>query len=221
MPEQKVPNKMEELNDAPYNPRMITPEALSGLTDSLQVFGDLSGFVWNEQTGNIVCGHQRKKALAGVKLTEIQWAEPYEVELGPNHDRFKSKEADGFFVNDSGGRFKVRKVSWIAEFEKAANISANDPRIQGVFESTMLHSVIDDIHGAMPDLSEMMNFSGLDELLNAEPISDTETVQFEADKTLKKNGVLVEVECETEDQAEKLFNELKERKLKCRILTLE
>ena len=55
--------KLSDLQPAPRNPRTITDAALSGLTASLSEFGDLSGIVWNQTSGHLVCGHQRFKAL--------------------------------------------------------------------------------------------------------------------------------------------------------------
>lgn len=55
--------KLTELNPAPYNPRLIKDEAFEGLSGSIDRFGLLSLIVWNEQTGNIVGGHQRYRKL--------------------------------------------------------------------------------------------------------------------------------------------------------------
>lgn len=36
---------------------------MKGLSYSIAEFGDLSGITFNERTGELVCGHQRVKAL--------------------------------------------------------------------------------------------------------------------------------------------------------------
>ena len=57
------PTSIPDLKPAPYNPREITADALKRLQRSVEEFGDISGIVWNRQTGNMVSGHQRLKAL--------------------------------------------------------------------------------------------------------------------------------------------------------------
>ena len=64
--------RIDELSPASYNPREITDDGLSGLRKALYVFGDLSGITFNEKTGNLICAHQRKKALQQLRS---QWAQ--------------------------------------------------------------------------------------------------------------------------------------------------
>jgi hypothetical protein len=52
-----------DLSPAGYNPRQITTKGLSRLKKSLEEFGDLSGFVFNVRTGNLVGEYQRLKCL--------------------------------------------------------------------------------------------------------------------------------------------------------------
>lgn len=58
---------------ADYNPRKISSQQLKRLKKSLNEFGDLSGFVVNVRTGNLIGGHQRLKCLpkgGGAKKTK-------------------------------------------------------------------------------------------------------------------------------------------------------
>lgn len=52
-----------QLNNAPYNPRKISPSALIDLRKSLQNHGLVETLIWNERTGNLVGGHQRLSQL--------------------------------------------------------------------------------------------------------------------------------------------------------------
>ena len=54
---------IDDLRASPRNPRKISAEALAGLKTSLASYGDISGIVWNERTGELVAGHQRVRAL--------------------------------------------------------------------------------------------------------------------------------------------------------------
>ena len=64
---------LADLTPADYNPRSITDEAMQGLEASLDEFGLVQPIVWNQETGNIVGGHQRHKALlaAGEKTATV------------------------------------------------------------------------------------------------------------------------------------------------------
>lgn len=52
-----------QLLNAPYNPRVITPAAKIDLRKSIEEHGMLDAPVWNIRTGNIVGGHQRVEQL--------------------------------------------------------------------------------------------------------------------------------------------------------------
>lgn len=54
---------LSDLKPAPYNPREIAPEALSGLRQSLEKFGLVDLLVVNKRNMRIVSGHQRYKIL--------------------------------------------------------------------------------------------------------------------------------------------------------------
>jgi len=65
--------RVGELQPAPYNPRIISQEALDSLADSISRFGLVEPVVWNRRTGNVVGGHQRIKVLSaqGVEETDV------------------------------------------------------------------------------------------------------------------------------------------------------
>jgi ParB-like chromosome segregation protein Spo0J len=65
--------KMSEMNPAEYNPRDIRPEALEGLSGSIDRFGVMVPIIWNKRSGRIVGGHQRFKVLSaqGVEETDV------------------------------------------------------------------------------------------------------------------------------------------------------
>lgn len=130
--------KLSELADAPYNPRIISEEALNGLTYSIDAFGDLSCIVFNRQTGNIVCGHQRKKAL------QAKYGDLEIVEVENN---------EGYIETPTNERFRVRFVDWELEKEQAANILANSPTIQGEFTTDVV-PILEHIQTDMPELFE-------------------------------------------------------------------
>lgn len=103
-----------DLKPSPYNPRYITPAAMSGLSASMAEFGDLSGIVWNAHTGHLVAGHQRMDAL------RVKYGDGLRLDSGA-------------VVTPDGERWPVRVVDWDAAREKAANMTANNPAIAGTF----------------------------------------------------------------------------------------
>lgn len=83
---------LAELLPADYNPRRINDKAMKGLRASLERFGELGGIVYNQQTGRLVGGHQRVKALAAlgvvdaeVRVVDIPIAEEKAANLALNH----------------------------------------------------------------------------------------------------------------------------------------
>jgi len=65
--------KVAQLQVAPYNPREISDEALTGLTSSIQEFGCVAPIVVNVRTKRprVVGGHQRLKALQELGIEEV------------------------------------------------------------------------------------------------------------------------------------------------------
>lgn len=114
-------HKLESLDDlkpAPYNPRKISKSAASGLSASLERFGDLSGIVWNRRTGHLVAGHQRVNELRGLGAQLVRGG----LEIA---------------VHGEVRRFPVRVVDMDDGEEHAANVVANNPLISGEFTDTL------------------------------------------------------------------------------------
>ena len=135
------PESIADLEAAPYNPRSIAPEALAGLKRSLGEFGDISGLVFNERSGNLVAGHQRLAAL--------------KAEHGDGL-RFEG----GAVVAPSGERFPVRVVDWPTAKEKAANVAANSPLLAGDWTDG-LGGLLDELRLEADDLFEGLRLGEL------------------------------------------------------------
>ncbi len=108
--------EIQNLKPNPNNPRTITDEKLKLLEKSLNEFGDLSGFVFNRTTNQLVGGHQRAKIFppdAKVIITKKN-TKPSKV----------GTLAEGY-VDFNGERFSYREVSWDKLKEQAANVAAN------------------------------------------------------------------------------------------------
>ena len=63
---------VSDLSPAPYNPRSISEDALTGLRASVERFGLVEPIVWNSQTCHVVGGHQRLKVLQALGEVETQ-----------------------------------------------------------------------------------------------------------------------------------------------------
>jgi hypothetical protein len=102
----------------PQNARTIEAPALRGLGTSMETFGDLSGIVWNERSGNLVAGHQRMNRLNAAGADT--WT--------------RVSKTEGFILHPrTGERFGIRIVDWDDTTERMANLTANNPHIQGDF----------------------------------------------------------------------------------------
>jgi DNA modification methylase len=67
--------KIDELIPASYNPRKdLKPgdQEYENLKRSIKEFGYVDPIIWNEQTGNIIGGHQRAKIMKDLGMTEAE-----------------------------------------------------------------------------------------------------------------------------------------------------
>ncbi len=83
-PTEYIRLSLADLTPAPYNPRVISKEAIRGLTASIRRFGLVQPIVWNKRSKQIVGGHQRREVLMdhGVKEADV-----IVVDLDPNEER--------------------------------------------------------------------------------------------------------------------------------------
>ncbi|MEK7075746.1 MAG: hypothetical protein AAB948_03070, partial [Patescibacteria group bacterium] len=131
--------KIKDLKPALYNPRKITDAQLANLKKAIIEFGDLSGIVFNRQTGNLVGGHQRIKCL------------PPDAQIVKTKLKKSSRTgtiAEGFIIID-GEKFSYREVDWDIQKEKKANVAAN--KQGGEFDDELLANLL-------KELSEIPNF---------------------------------------------------------------
>jgi hypothetical protein len=144
------------LKSADYNPRIINEGSTEGLRESLSEFGDLSGITYNIRTGNLVTGHQRVGQLFAL-YGDVKFS-------------------GGKIVVPNGDEFIVRFVDWDLPKEKAANLAANSPSLQGQF-TTKLTALLDEIKVELPSYFDNLRF---DELY-AVPITFDISSDFDSD----------------------------------------
>jgi hypothetical protein len=107
---------IDALTADPRNPRRISDRARAGLSVSLETFGPLD-LVFNEETKQIVSGHQRIAALKAAGAIEmIHDGEWCYIEHPITHERFP-----------------VRMVRWSEERQRMANLVANNAHLGGEF----------------------------------------------------------------------------------------
>lgn len=102
--------KISDLRPADYNPRQDLqpgdPE-YEKIANSLTEFGYVEPVVWNEQTGNVVGGHQRLKILAAQGKTEI--------EVSVVNMSLHDEKILNVALNKIGGRWDTSKLTEILQ----------------------------------------------------------------------------------------------------------
>lgn len=186
---------ISDLKPAEYNPRKISGSGASGLRESIKSFGDISGIVWNSRTGNLVSGHQRVEQL-----------------------RKLGGEMKGNAIVVGEDVYRVRVVDWPIEKEKAANVTANNPSIQGGFTDGL-----DDLLIEINDYYDDSNLFGdllLDNLVPSGELDvDTgATLPSGARGVSDDYSFSLIIDCDDELQQSELLEELEKRGLKCRLL---
>lgn len=113
----KAPTRVADLKPADYNPRKMTPEEHEALAASMDLFGDLSGVVFNRRTGNLVGAHQRREHM------------PTDAAIAIHGTRSRKPDRQGTvavgWIEFDGIRWAYREVDVDEPTEKAMNLAAN------------------------------------------------------------------------------------------------
>lgn len=140
-----------QMNPAEYNPRKITPEARKLLKENLKRVGLLGGIIWNEDTGNIVSGHQRISIMDEV-------------------NRYNSE------TNEHDYPVTVSVVHFDDKTEKEQLLFANNRNAQGEYDDDMLRKMLTGIdfnYAGFDDFDmEVLGLTDTPDLTNA--YSDTQ-----------------------------------------------
>ena len=110
-----IDKKVETIADkagSEWNPRIHKEESATGLQESIERFGDLSGIVFNVRSGSLIGGHFRKKVI-----------NPDSVIKKKKVSDSVGTVAEGFVFLPGGQRLNYREVDWDELMEKAANVS--------------------------------------------------------------------------------------------------
>lgn len=167
------------LNANAKNPRKINKHDYEKLVQSIRVFGDLSGIVFNTRTNQLVGGHQRIQAFKQLG------GQPHITERFAQANSVGTVALGYVLLGDE--RYTYREVDWTAEHEKAANVAAN--RIQGEFDLDLLAEITYEISQA-ENASELLNLTG--------------QTNDELERLLKMSGAIEEPTNDNEDDGEKL-----------------
>lgn len=147
-------NSIKDLQFAEYNPRYIDKHDFASLKNSMGKFGDLSGVVRNVFTGNLVCGHQRIRALLdGIGAN----AEVEYLEQNEQPDKYGTMAVGFIQIPGSDLKFAYREVNWTVGTEMAANVVAN--RAQGAFDVDKLAKVTYEL-SQLPDGADLVRLTG-------------------------------------------------------------
>lgn len=197
--------KIQDLKANPKNPRTITDKRKAMLRKALLEFGDLSGFVYNAKTKHLVSGHQRKDAFDADAVITIQ-------------QKYKKPTKNGTtavgFVELNGERFSYREVLWDEKREKAATIAAN--KSAGEWDNEILSEWLTELSDDL-DLDLDLTMFEDDEM--DKMIARTTTVKEHERVIEQETQFIVAVQCKNENEQARLFQELSERGLECKLIT--
>ena len=198
MADQKI--TINDIQEDPENPRHISNEALDKLKDSMRLFDDIAGIVWNRRTKQLVAGHQRMKIIR---------SENSNIDL----DEVRDEKGVLKTLKIKNTPYEIRVVDWPEKKQKAANIIANSPQIQGIFDVNKLIDVIE-----KNDLSSLPEYSPFDLHTLPDYVSQVEKVLApkgdEADKLTNSEATeythLIEIKAKEHELLTKIYEHLKE-----------
>lgn len=194
-----------ELAGDAANPRAISDEGSAGLLASIKRFGDLAGITFNRRTGELVTGHQRMAQIRS--------------EYGDRAIELIDAATDLYGIRiDATHFFPVRVVDWSPAVQRAANVAANNQKIQGQFTndlSAYLLSVEAELAHEMPGvLADCL----LVELMAAG--LDATTADEDSDEVRIHDSFQVIVQCNDEDHQRSVYEQLTGAGLSCKVLTI-
>lgn len=147
--------QIKNLSPNPKNPRSISDAKLKQLKKALKEFGDLSGFVFNKKSRQLVSGHQRSKIFDPSAIIEIVKTYSKPTKTGT--------VAEGH-VELNGERHKYREVYWPEAKEKAALIAAN--KAAGSWNDELLAEALESLSSLGHDFDIELTMFDKDELSN-------------------------------------------------------
>lgn len=183
------------------NPRKITDAQLEQLKSNIKELGDLSGIVHDLNTDEIISGNQRSKVI-NINECEIEIVKKYDE---PNE---QGTVAYGFVIFENQ-RLNYRQVRWNEKQREKACITANS--LGGEFDYDILLENW--------DITELENW-GIKDLENKIESEDKEKKEIKDLSEQLKPTYKLEIECSNESELQSLYEEISERGLLCRILTL-
>lgn len=122
--------KRSEINPADYNPRKLSDEARKKLKANIKANGLIGGLVYNEETKNLVSGHQR------LSIAD---------EINKYNPETKENDYD----------IKLEQISVDLKKEKELNIWFNSTSVQGTYDYSKLALMIPDIDVNLAGLDEV------------------------------------------------------------------
>jgi hypothetical protein len=182
--------KRSQIHKALYNPRKITEKRLSRLADSMREFGLVQLLVWNQQTGNLVGGHQRLTILDADNMSAAGGGRDYELE--------------------------VHAVNLPLEKEKKLNLKLNSDEIGGLWDETKVDDLLKELETVGEfDIRELILGQPEEEKKSGRKKGDKKKGPAPIDATFE-----VVVKCTDEAHQQLLFERLTSEGLDCRVLTL-
>lgn len=154
--------KRSEITPSDYNPRTISEEARKALKKNIKENGIIGGMVWNENTGNLVSGHQ--------KLSIADEINKYDPETGKNDYEIK-----------------VEVINVELKKEKELNIWFNSSSVQGQYDYKKLALIFPDIDADLAGLDEV-DISMIE--IELPDVPEVEIFSFEPQKEKAEKAML-------------------------------
>ena len=198
---------IKTLHSDPDNARIISAKAQAGLKSSTKKFGDLSGIVFNDLSGELVAGHQRVRVLrrAGAK----EW--------------IRESATAGYILHpETSERFNIRIVEWDDVTARAANLTANNPEISGEYTDEAIDQ-IRDLEAELGDDFQDLAFGDLAAQLEKDlrkasrSLGDDDGAEDESGDVT--DAFMVIIECSSEKHQREMIERFGKEGLKCRALT--
>ena len=207
--------KLQDIHPNPKNPRFLRKEKSEWLEDSLNEFGDLSGYVFNKG-GMIISAHQRWEKIKP-KVKEVVIRETFKTPLPDG-----TIERGHFELND-GTKHDYSVRDWTPEKADRATIRANAQNA-GEWDADILANQWEYEPEVLQDMGvPEWVFGGDGEGEGGVPsnaLNSEKKDPFEDEGISGKNAYGVIIMCESEEAQETVFNKMQSDGYVCKIVVV-
>ena len=119
-----------EINFAPFNPKLHSPEEITEMVDNFERVGFLGGIVWNKETGNLIDGHKRIMSMDYIQGYDGTKKNDYPVKVEMISMDLKTEKEQNLFFTFSATKTDDELMRRLIPDVEYCNTGLDDEQLQ-------------------------------------------------------------------------------------------